>query len=127
MYAKYDMKLFIAAVWVTGLVGLTGCVSQPVDVNANLPLIGAGQLTPIKQLPASRSQAKAIPELTISSGKTTIENVEYLLSKQYLSALGLTCYQLRTDGHDEKGQTRTLCSKDDYWLLFPITMASTAQ
>lgn len=127
MYAKYDMKLLIAAVWVTGLIGLTGCVSQPADVKANLPLIGAGQLTPIQQLPSSRTQAKAIPELTISSGKTTIENVEYLLSKQYLSALGLTCYQLRTNKRDQAVLTRPLCQKDNYWLLFPITMASTAQ
>ncbi len=127
MYAKYDMKLLIAAVWVTGLVGLTGCASQPADVKANLPLIGAGQLTPIKQLPASRTKAKAIPELTISSGKTTIENIEYQLSKQYLSALGLTCYQLRTDKYEEAGQARTLCRKDSYWLLYPLTMASNAQ
>lgn len=127
------MKLFIAAVWITGLCSVAGCVSQPTAVKANLPLVATGQSVQLKQTSSStvEQQAKAIPELTISAGKTVIENTQYRVSEPYLSALGLTCYQLvaleQTNENASQTKSRTLCQKQNFWLLYPATTTFVAQ
>ena len=129
MYAKYDMKLFIAAVWITGLSTLAGCVSQPAAVKANLPLVSSNQLATLKQIPSTSDtkQAKAIPELKISQGRTVIDGVEYTVTSGYYSALGIQCYRLSAVQQGRLNQAGVLCKKQDYWLHFPAIASQDTQ
>ena len=119
------MRQYIAAVWVAGLLNLAGCVSQPTEVKAQVPLVNASQFTSLVSTQSSnlKGQAKAIPELEITIGKSKlVEGQRYYIADQYISALGLTCYKLTAERKDLPPESRAVCQKDSYWILYPATI-----
>lgn len=119
------MRQYIAAVWVAGVVNLAGCVSQPTEVKAQVPLVNASQFASVESTQSSNlnGQAKAIPELRVTIGKSTlVDGHRYYVADQYVSALGLTCYKLTAERKDLPPESRAACQKDSYWILYPATI-----
>lgn len=106
---------------------MLGCVSQPQDVRANLPLVNPSFMPQHAGFPSGfiEAKAKAIPELTVTANQPLmIDGNTYAVSESYVSALGAECFRLERTGRSGSMEVRPLCHNQSHWLLYPALVFS---
>jgi hypothetical protein len=104
-----------------------GCVSQPQNVKANLPLVNPSFTHYLRDVSSGtlNGKAKAIPELNIKAHQTiVIDGNSYAVSDSYISAMGNQCYRLKRQGRSGSTEIRPVCNNQTYWLLYPALVFS---
>ena len=126
-YSQAMRRQVILSALLFSTMTIMGCVSQPQNVKANLPLVNPSFTHHLSDASSGtlNGKAKAIPELNIKAHQTiVIDGNSYAVSDSYISAMGNQCYRLKRQGRSGSTEIRPVCNNQTYWLLYPALVFS---
>ena len=126
-YSQAMRRQVILSALLFSTMTIMGCVSQPQNVKANLPLVNPSFTHHLSDASSGtlNGKAKAIPELNINANEAiVIDGNSYAVSDSYISAMGNQCYRLKRQGRSGSTEIRPVCNNQTYWLLYPALVFS---